>query len=485
MRWFTPVRKRADGRSRAMRSAAELVKLLADPDAWWRETAQRLLFERQDRSVVPALQAMVAEAAQCAWAGCTRSGRSNCSRRWTPHSIELGLADPEPRVREAAIRLAEARLEREPALLDKTLALADDPDPMVRFQLAFSLGEVKNDPRVIEALASIARKDAASQWTRTAVLSSIAGPPLAFLDALAKRDGFIASGPAQVWIDELAFLVGCGRKPDDAKGFLDRLRAAGVEFRRPDACVTGAWSRPNAAEEARSSRWSPQTHCRWRRNCWPRRPRLAVTDGPGRRTGWPRSDCLAWATRRPLAECFPSCLTHANRRPFNLAVLQAMAGFLDRSAAGEILDRWKAMSPSVRREAVEVLFSRPEGIEALLGAIESRSLAPSEIDLARLHQLETHSNPGFRSRAQKILASGAVPSRDRAQVVASLSAGARNGGQPRAGPRGLRQGLCDVPSGRGPRDRRRSEPGDRHQPVCRKTFSSTSWTRTARWLRTS
>ena len=26
------------------------------------------------------------------------------------------------------------------------LALADDPDPMVRFQLAFSLGEVKNDP---------------------------------------------------------------------------------------------------------------------------------------------------------------------------------------------------------------------------------------------------------------------------------------------------------------------------------------------------
>ena len=61
-------------------------------------------------------------------------------------SIELGLADPEPRVREAVIRLAEGRLEREPVLLDKTLALADDPDPMVRFQLAFSLGEVKNDP---------------------------------------------------------------------------------------------------------------------------------------------------------------------------------------------------------------------------------------------------------------------------------------------------------------------------------------------------
>ena len=69
------------------------------------------------------------------------------------------------------------------------------------------------------------------------------------------------------------------------------------------------------------------------------------------------------------------------------------------------------MSPSVRREAVEVLFSRPEGIDALLGAIESRSLAPSEIDPARLHQMQKHSNASFRGRAQKILDSGALPSR--------------------------------------------------------------------------
>ncbi len=39
--------------------SAELVGLLADPDSWWRETAQRLLFERQDRSVVERLRTMV------------------------------------------------------------------------------------------------------------------------------------------------------------------------------------------------------------------------------------------------------------------------------------------------------------------------------------------------------------------------------------------------------------------------------------------
>ena len=97
-----------------------------------------------------------------------------------------------------------------------------------------------------------------------------------------------------------------------------------------------------------------------------------------------------------------------------------MAGFLDRTTAGEIVARWKAMSPSVRREAIEVLFSRPEGIETLLTAIESRTLVASEIDLARLHLLQTHSNPAIRDRMWRIVDSGALPSRDRAAIVAAF-----------------------------------------------------------------
>ena len=117
---------------------------------------------------------------------------------------------------------------------------------------------------------------------------------------------------------------------------------------------------------------------------------------------------------------FPALLDARQPTAVQLAVLQAMAGFLDRSAAGEILVRWKAMSPSVRREASRCSSADCEGIEALLGAIESRlacavrdrpgSIAP----VARRTQ-----TLAFRSRAQKIVDSGAVPSRDRAQVVAA------------------------------------------------------------------
>jgi len=50
--------------------------------------------------------------------------------------------------------------------LTRLLVLAGDPDPMVRFQLAFSLGTAKDDPRAIAALATIAARDAGSVWAR-------------------------------------------------------------------------------------------------------------------------------------------------------------------------------------------------------------------------------------------------------------------------------------------------------------------------------
>ena len=38
---------------------AQLVAHLSHPNGWWRDTAQQLLVLKQDKSVVPALQAMV------------------------------------------------------------------------------------------------------------------------------------------------------------------------------------------------------------------------------------------------------------------------------------------------------------------------------------------------------------------------------------------------------------------------------------------
>ena len=120
------------------------------------------------------------------------SGLSICWRALDPGAISAGSwTIPSRGFASKPFAWPKTRLKREPALLAKLLALADDPDPMVRFQLAFSLGEASDDPRAIAALAAIAAQDAGSAWTRTAVLSSIAGRSLALFDALGQRAGFL------------------------------------------------------------------------------------------------------------------------------------------------------------------------------------------------------------------------------------------------------------------------------------------------------
>jgi putative heme-binding domain-containing protein len=388
---------------------------LADQDAWWRETAQRLLFERQDRSVVPVLKVMVSE---------RPSALGRLHSLWTLEllssldaaSIKLGLDDSEPRVREAVIRLAERRLGREAALFERALTLANDPDPMVRFQLAFSLGEANRDSQAMAALGSIARKDAMNQWTRTAILSSIGDRPLLLFEAISKQDGFIATPSAQALLDELAFLIGCRRKTDDAGLFMDGLRHARLSS---DAMtrVLLALCRGQVRRGGSTDSLFNDPALAEAKKLLNDAAALAVSEGPIERR-LAAIGLLALGDRNAGRRIFPSLLDAREPTSVQLSVLQASVEILDGSVAREVVHRWKAMSPSVRREAVEVLFSRAEGIDALLSGVESRSLTSSEIDPARLQQLQKHANPGFRHRAQKIIDSEGAASRDRLQVIA-------------------------------------------------------------------
>src|SRR5262245_30338682 len=78
--------------------------------------------------------------------------------------IGRALKDDEPGVREQALRLAEERLSGSATLRSAVAALADDPSPRVRFQLAFTLGEA-DAPELVAALAKLARRDAGDPWT--------------------------------------------------------------------------------------------------------------------------------------------------------------------------------------------------------------------------------------------------------------------------------------------------------------------------------
>ncbi|HET6878615.1 MAG TPA: PVC-type heme-binding CxxCH protein, partial [Pirellulales bacterium] len=209
----------------------ELVAQLENPNCWWRETAHRLLFERQSQHAVPPLQTMLAE---------SENPLARLHALWsleglsalTDDELLRALSDVSAGVREHAVQLAERRLAQSPVLADRVLALADDDELRVRFQVAFTLGELMG-PQVAEgtrnraaaALAAIARRDAADPWLRTAVLSS-AGEGAADLLAKILGDvGEVELPPGQLasLARDLATVVGARNNPAEVKQALEVL----------------------------------------------------------------------------------------------------------------------------------------------------------------------------------------------------------------------------------------------------------------------
>lgn len=138
-------------------SPTELVELLSHPNGWWRDVAQRLLVERQASTVAPALRWVVQNSA---------NPRARLHALWTldglqaadPHTLADALLDPAGQVRAAAIRIAEPWLAfpdhpLHVALLD----LTGHPHPLIRRQVAASLGSLPPEVRVPELVKTIDR----------------------------------------------------------------------------------------------------------------------------------------------------------------------------------------------------------------------------------------------------------------------------------------------------------------------------------------
>ena len=173
-----PVRRPASAKRD---DAAAWVERLADPNGFWRDTAQRLIVERGDRSVVPAVQRIAFEhkdelaRLHALW---TLEGLNAITRE----IVERVLKDGSFRVRQAALRVAEPLL-ADVNVAARVIALQEDAEIEVRRQLLFTLGEGQG-PAFEQAMAGLLQRDAGQPVMMEAALSGLKDREGALLERL-------------------------------------------------------------------------------------------------------------------------------------------------------------------------------------------------------------------------------------------------------------------------------------------------------------
>lgn len=198
-----------------LQSTQKLVQLLAHPNAWHRETAARLLYERQDSSAIESLRKLVVESP-------SPLGRMHALysldglRGLNDSALLTGLSDSHEQVRRHAVRLVD-RVELKPMLLQKIDELLHDPSLEVRYQLAYVLGTLKIDSRV-NRLHRLLRQNPDDRWMQAAVLCSI-GDEAAELAEAVNQDSVLKSASSTTLLKQL----------DDQAATRKRVRESGKD----------------------------------------------------------------------------------------------------------------------------------------------------------------------------------------------------------------------------------------------------------------
>ncbi|HUQ93312.1 MAG TPA: PVC-type heme-binding CxxCH protein, partial [Bryobacteraceae bacterium] len=165
-------------------SAAQLVAELENENGWNRQTAKRLLLEKQDQSTAPLLRQMAAGSAKpvarlaTLW---TLEGMGSLAEA----DVLAAMENPHAGLREHGMKLSES-LPQSAGIEKALLARLSDPEIRVSLQLAFTLGGYKS--RAAHAgIAQLAAVHSDSNWFRTAALSSASQWPGEFFSLLLAR----------------------------------------------------------------------------------------------------------------------------------------------------------------------------------------------------------------------------------------------------------------------------------------------------------
>ena len=427
-------------------TAAELTRTLEHPNAWRRETAQRLLLERQERGAVPMLRMLARDSSRqvarihALWILDALGGLETAD-------LVTALSDRDGGVRENAVRLAEESAAEPPGrppesrapspdpstslrvgpehgrraeprvsreVLSRLLAMVDDTDDRVRLRVALALGEV-DDPSVVSGLAALARRDGAQSWMRAAILSSVKARSNEFLRAFTSFPS-----PPEVKaavMQDLGQIFGAGQSPERCLDLIVQIGEPGADSGWQPAAVAGVAQGLKARGLGRENRSALMT--------------LLSGDSEQARLARQRADAILARTsatalddHAPLNQrlagiallghtdyttagrTLQSLIAPRQSSEIQVAAVRAVLQLRDRAGAASLVERarWQTFTPQVRETVISMLLSDDAQTTILLDAIEQGSIEGVALGPSRRSRLMTHRDASIQKRARALLA---------------------------------------------------------------------------------
>ena len=410
-------------------TTGELVAELANPNSWWRETAHRLLFERQDTSENSALQAMLREHG---------SPLARVHALWTLHGLEslsddgltVALKDPDAHVREHALRIAESRLAQSPALSELVVDAATDNALRVRFQVAFTLGEIDSVPAT-EALAMIARRDADDPLMRTAVMSSAAHREAGVLKLLIEDQAFAKSAAGLETISQLAVMVGSA---GDLSQVDDVLKAAA---QLPQSVQVALVSNFAAGLRRAKQDLSAITNehnfesGRLVKTILAEAASRAVDASAALEQRQAAVGLLSYGRYQDVEPTLRELLSSQYPPALQSAAVRSLTGTARPEVAGLLLEKFASLTPGVQAEIVEQLLQRTTWIPVVLDAVAAKTV-PARLIAPNLREAyKKSSSQAIQQRAMQLFADDLRSSRsdvlNKYQAALSLQGNVQRG----------------------------------------------------------
>ncbi|MCI0625643.1 MAG: hypothetical protein L0387_29035, partial [Acidobacteria bacterium] len=399
--------------------STELVRFLSHPNVWWRLTAQRLIVERQDRSLAPALR---------------EASLHSDSPPAQIHSlyaleglnsldasvIRPLLKSPRPEVREHAVRLAEGF----PELARDLIALSRDPAVRVCFQVALSLGQFSGK-EMARALAQIASIHLDDGWFRTAILSSPVGSSLELLKLVVGERVASSEGMAS-FLKEISSVVGARRRRGEIEGILallDRtkpmqskeLRTAVFSGLARGLSVTRVRGLKNPLAERLISRALAdpseglQTAARELARHFDlagfvanaEREALDAALSVDRRERAVQS--LGGASFFQMKRVFERLVAQPLEPSLLKSLITSIAGFDDSEVANLLIKNWNRLGPGARDTALDRLLNHRDRAQQLLTALDKRQIETAALTPARREKLLQHPDDRVRRWAARSL----------------------------------------------------------------------------------